>query len=110
MTGGPKLEIMTHFLAMLTATAVWMTVPQRIVYRESSPMPSPVFSVEVTQHGTSFFVTPAQKKTSDRISNGTPVVWFGAFGGAVAAISRARSPVTAAVWSGVKSTRGNRVS
>ena len=44
---------------MLTATVIWMTVPERIVYRESSPVQTPAFSVEVKQHGTSFFVTPS---------------------------------------------------
>jgi hypothetical protein len=77
---------MIAFLAMLTATVVWMTVPERIIYRESSPMPTPAFSVEVRQHGASFFVTRAQKKTLDRITEGTPVVWFGSLGVAVAAI------------------------
>jgi hypothetical protein len=99
MKVGHKLEVMTRgilwaavaagtiaFLAMLTATAVWMTIPERIIYRESSPTPTPAFSAEVKQHATSFYVTPAQKKTLDRITNGTPVVWFGALGVAVAAI------------------------
>jgi hypothetical protein len=74
------------FLAMLTATVIWMTVPERIVYRESSPVQTPAFSVEVKQHGTSFFVTPKQKKTLDRIAGSTPAVCFGGFGVAVAAI------------------------
>lgn len=74
------------FLAMLAATVIWMTVPERIVYRESSPVQTAAFSVEVKQHGTSFFVTPPQKQTLDRISNGTPWVWFGGFAVAVAAI------------------------
>ena len=87
------------FLAMLTATVIWMTVPERIVYRESSPVQTPAFSVEVKQDGTSFFVTPSQKETLDRISNGTPWVWFGGFAGAVAAIlvgaaARLRLPLT----------------
>jgi hypothetical protein len=74
------------FLGMLAVTVIWMTVPERIVYRESSPVPTPAFSVELKQHGTSFFVTPTQKKTLDRISSGTPWVWFGGFAVAVAAI------------------------
>ena len=87
------------FLAMLAATVIWMTVPERIVYRESSPVPTPAFSVEVKQHGMSFFVTPLQKETMDRISSGTPWVWFGGFAVAVAAIvvgaaARLRLPVT----------------
>jgi hypothetical protein len=87
------------FLAMLAATAIWMTVPERIVYRESSPVQTPASSVEVKQHGTSFFVTPSQKETLDRISTGMPWVWFGGFAVAVAAIlvgaaARLRLPVT----------------
>jgi hypothetical protein len=74
------------FLAMLGATVIWMTVPERIVYRESSPVQTAAFSIEVKQHGTSFFVTPAQKETLDRISGGTPWVWFGGFAVAIVAI------------------------
>jgi len=84
---------------MLAATAIWMTVPERIVYRESSPVQTSASSVEVKQHGTSFFVTPAQKETLDRIINGTPWIWFGGFAVAVAAIlvgaaARLRLPTT----------------
>jgi hypothetical protein len=74
------------FLAMLAATVIWMTVPERVIYRESSPVQTAAFSIEVKQHGTSFFVTPSQKKNLDRISKGTPWVWFGGFAVAVAAI------------------------
>jgi hypothetical protein len=74
------------FLAMLAATVIWFTVPERIVYRESSPVQTAAFSIEVKQHGTSFFVTPSQKDTLDRLSNGTPWVWFGGLAIAVAAI------------------------
>lgn len=74
------------FLAMLAVTIIWMTVPERIVYRESSPVPTATASIEVRQHGTSFFVTPEQNKTLDRIATGTPVVWFGSLAIAVAAI------------------------
>ena len=74
------------FLAMLTATIIWMTVPERIVYRESSPVPTTAFSVEVKQHGTSFFVTPAQKQTLDRIATATPIVWFSSLAVAFIAI------------------------
>jgi len=49
------------FLAMLAVTLIWMTVPERIVYQESSTVQTPAFSVEVTQHGKSYFVTPEQK-------------------------------------------------
>jgi hypothetical protein len=84
---------------MLAATAIWMTVPERIVYRESSPVRTPESNVEVKQHGTSFFVTPSQKQTLDRISSGTPWVWFGGFAVTVAAIllgaaARLRLPAT----------------
>ena len=87
------------FLAMLAITLIWMTVPERIVYRESSRVQTAAFSVEVKQHGTSFFVTPSQKETLNRISNGTPWVWFGGFAVAVAAVlvgaaARLRLPAT----------------
>ena len=61
---------------MLATTVIWMTVPERIVYQESSRAPTPAFPVEVRQHGKSYFVTPEQKKTLDRITNGTPIAWF----------------------------------
>ncbi len=73
-------------MAMLAVTVIWMTVPQRIIYRESSPVQTAAFCVEVKQHGMSYFVTPSQKETLDRISNGTPWVWFGGFAVAAAAI------------------------
>ena len=87
------------FLAMLAVTVIWMTVPERIVYRESSPVQTPASSVEVKQHGTSYFVTSAQKETLDRITTYTPWVWFGGFAVAVAAIlvgaaARLRLPLT----------------
>jgi hypothetical protein len=74
------------FLAMLAVTLIWMTAPERIIYRESSPVQTPVFGVEVKQHGKSYFITPGQKKTLDRITNGTPIVWFSSLGVAVLAI------------------------
>jgi hypothetical protein len=74
------------FLAMFAATAIWMFVPTRIVYQQSSPVQTPVFSVEVKQHGKSYFVTTGQKKTLDRITNGTPIVWFGSLAVLVFAI------------------------
>jgi hypothetical protein len=73
------------FLAMLAVTVIWMTVPKRIVYRESPPVQTGVFSVEVKQHGKSYFVTPGQKKTLDNITNGTPIVWFSSLAVAVLA-------------------------
>jgi len=74
------------FLAMLAVTVIWMTVPERIVYQESSPLRTPAFSVEVRQHGRSYFVTPGQKKTLDRITKGAPIVWFGSLAVAVLAV------------------------
>ncbi len=74
------------FLAMLAATVIWMTVPERIVYQESSPVQTSAFSVEVKQHGKSYFVTPGQKKKLDRITNGTPTVWFSSLAVAMLAI------------------------
>jgi hypothetical protein len=40
----------------------------------------------VKQHGKSYFGTAGQKKRLDRITNGTPVVWFGSLGVVVLAI------------------------
>src|SRR5712664_2041794 len=74
------------FLAMIATTAIWMTVPVRIIYRESSGVRTDAASVEVVEHGSSFFLTPAQKKTVDMVRNGTPWVWFGSLGIAVVAI------------------------
>jgi hypothetical protein len=74
------------FLAMLAVTVIWMTVPERIIYQESSAAETPAFGVEVKQHGKSYFVTAGQKKRLDRITNGTPVVWFGSLGVVVLAI------------------------
>ena len=71
---------------MLAVTVIWMTVPERIVYQESSLVQTPSFSLEVKQHGKSYFVTPGQKKTLDRITNGTPIVWFSSLAVAVLAI------------------------
>ena len=51
------------FLTMLAVTVIWMTVPERIIYRESSPVQTPIFGVEVKQHGKSYFIKPGQKKT-----------------------------------------------
>jgi hypothetical protein len=61
---------------MLSVTVIWMTMPERVIYRESSPVKTPVFGVEVKQHGKSYFITPGQKKTLDRIIKGTPIIWF----------------------------------
>jgi hypothetical protein len=74
------------FLAIVAVTVIWMTVPERIIYRESSLVQTQVFGVEVKQHGRSYFITPGQKKTLDSITNGTPVVWFSSLAVAVLAI------------------------
>jgi hypothetical protein len=74
------------FLAMLAVTVIWMTVPERIVYQESSAVQTPAFGVEVKQHGKSYFVTVGLKKTLDRITNRTPIVWFSSLAVVVLAI------------------------
>ena len=74
------------FLAMLAVTVIWMTVPERIVYQESSRVRTLEFSVEVKQHGESYFVTAEQKRMLDRITEGTPIVWFSSLAIAVLAI------------------------
>ncbi len=74
------------FLTMLSVTVVWMTVPEKIVYQESSPVQTATFGVEVKQHGRSYYVTDDQKKTLDRITNGTPIAWFGSLGVVVLSI------------------------
>jgi len=74
------------FLAMIAATVIWMTIPERIIYQESSAVQTPPFDVEVKQHGRSYFVTAGQKKTLDRITDGTPTVWFSSLAVAVLAI------------------------
>ena len=86
------------FLTRLAVTVIWMTVPEKIIYQESSLVRTPAFSVEVEQHGTSYFVTPAQKETLDRITNEASIVWFSSLGVAVIAIlvgagARLRLPV-----------------
>jgi len=68
------------FLAMLAVTLVWMHVPTRIVYHQSSPVRTETYSVEVREHGQSFFVTPGQKQALDLIRFYTPVIWFSCFG------------------------------
>ncbi len=48
------------FIIMLAATALWMYVPSRIVYQESSPVRTKGYSIEVREHGHSHFLTPRQ--------------------------------------------------
>jgi hypothetical protein len=70
-------------MAAMTATVfIWMTVPDRIVYRESSPARSDAHSVEVREHGHSYFLTPGQKLELEGVRNRTPVVVFGGFAAA----------------------------
>jgi hypothetical protein len=66
--------------AMLAVTLVWMYVPTRIVYQESSPLPTGTYSIEVREHGQAFFITPGQKQILDLIRFYTPVIWFSGFG------------------------------
>ncbi|HEY2845856.1 MAG TPA: hypothetical protein VGJ09_19505 [Bryobacteraceae bacterium] len=71
---------------MIATVFIWMTVPDSIVYRQSSPARSEVYSVEVQEHGHSYFLTPAQKASLDGIRNRTPIVMFAAFATAFLAI------------------------
>lgn len=66
--------------AMLAATLVWMYVPTRIVYQESSPVKTERYSVEVREHGQPYFITPGQKYIIDLIRFYTPVIWFSGCG------------------------------
>ena len=68
------------FVAMLAVTLIWMFVPIKIVYQESSPVQTKTYAIEVRQHGQAYFVTPAQKQALDLISFYTPVIWFSCFG------------------------------
>jgi len=74
---GAIIVRLVAFLTMAGVTYVWFTVPDRIVLRESSPTPAGDYSVELKEHGRSYFVTPAQKRTLDRIDSFTTMVWFG---------------------------------
>ena len=67
-------------VAMVAVTFVWMFVPTRIVYRESSPVKTERYSIEVREHGHSYFLTPKQKQALDLIRFYTPVIWFSGFG------------------------------
>ncbi len=68
------------FLAMLAVTFIWMYVPTRIIYQESSPIQTARNSVEVREHGHSTFLTPGQKQVVDLIRFYTPIIWFACFG------------------------------
>jgi hypothetical protein len=65
---------------MLTVTLMWMTVPVRIIYRESSQVRTEPYTAEVREHGHSYYLTSDQKQTLDRVRTSTPIVWFGGFG------------------------------
>jgi hypothetical protein len=68
------------FVAMVAVTFVWMYVPTRIVYQESSPVKTERYSIEVREHGHPYFITPKQKQVLDLIRFYTPVIWFSGFG------------------------------
>jgi len=67
-------------LAMLVVTGIWMNVPTRIIYQESSLVMTERNSIEVKEHGHSYFLTPKQKHIVDLIRSYTPIVWFSCFG------------------------------
>jgi len=67
------------FLAMLAVTAIWMYVPIRIVYHESSLVRTELSPIEVKEHGHSYFLTPEQKWAIDLIRYYTPIIWFSCF-------------------------------
>jgi hypothetical protein len=68
------------FIAMLAVTVIWMYVPIRIVYQESSPVKIESYVIAVMQHGKVYFVTEGQKRALDLIHWYTPVIWFSCFG------------------------------
>jgi hypothetical protein len=65
--------------AMTVTVFTWMTVPERIVYRESSPARSDTNPVEVKEHGQSYYLTTSQKQELDDVRNRTPFVMIGGF-------------------------------
>lgn len=67
------------FIAMLAVTFAWMFVPTRIIYQESSLVRTELNSIEVREHGHSYFLTPKQKMVVDLVRSYTPVVWFSCF-------------------------------
>jgi hypothetical protein len=68
------------FIGMLAVTVIWMFVPIRIIYQESSPVKTESYAIAVMQHGKAYFVTPGQKQVLDLIHCYTPVIWFSCFG------------------------------
>ena len=84
-------------VAMVATVYTWMTVPDKIVYQESSSTRTEVYSVEVQEHGQSHFLTPAQKQRLDGVRDGTPVTMSAGFAAAflaivVGAVARFRIP------------------
>jgi hypothetical protein len=67
------------FIAMLAVTGLWMYLA-RIVCRESSPVRTEQYPIEVREHGHSYFLTPKQKQVVDLVRFYTPIVWFSGFG------------------------------
>jgi hypothetical protein len=67
-------------LAMLAVTIIWMHVPTRIIYQESSQAWTEANPIEVKEHGQSYFLTPGQQRTIDLIRFYTPIIWFSCFG------------------------------
>jgi len=68
------------FITMLAVTVIWMYVPIRIVYQESSLVPTEDYSIAVRQHGQAYYVTPKQKYVLNLINGYTAIIWFGCFG------------------------------
>lgn len=68
------------FITMLAVTVIWMYVPLRIVYQDSSLERTEAYPIEVRQHGHAYFVTPKQKYLLDLIHSYTSVIWFACFG------------------------------
>ena len=68
------------FIAILAVTVIWMYVPIRIVYQESSLVRTELYAIAVREHGHSYFLTPKQKQIIDLIRFYTPIIWFSCFG------------------------------
>ena len=65
---------------MLAVTAIWMYVPIRIIYQESSLVRTEFYAVEVREHGQSYFVTQKQKYLLDLIRAYAALIWFSCCG------------------------------
>jgi hypothetical protein len=66
-------------VVMLAVTAIWMYVPTRIIYQESSQVRTETYPIEVREHGHPYFVTQKQKYFLDLIRAYTAVIWFSCF-------------------------------